>query len=189
MATKAKDPAAKPAKKRVNSKSKGNAAENKIVKALNVALAPMTFIRSPGSGARVGGQNFDKFGAMFGADAMKLFVADVVPTNERDAGYNFLWSIESKSYKTIDNFNHLVSGTSKIFGWFEESVVDSAKVGKKPMLIFKWNNTPTYLAVEKDDGLPWAPRLTIQNIDHGKQLAIYLFDDMLKEPKFWMEST
>lgn len=175
-------------KKPTNGKRKGNAFEGKIAKALSAAL-PLNFIRSPGSGARVGGMNFEKFGGMFGEDTLKLFVADVVPTNERDTGYNFLWSVECKSYATVDTFNHIVAGTSKIFGWFEESVVDSAKVGKKPMLICKWNNSNTYVIVEEKDQRIEKPELIIHNTAYGKPLAVYMFDKVINNQDFWVEKS
>lgn len=174
--------------KRKNSKNKGAGFEGKVAKMLSAAL-PLTFIRSPGSGARVGGQNFEKFGAMFGADAMKLFVADVVPTNERDVGMDFLWSVECKFYATTDTFNHMFQGKSNIYTWFEESVVDAAKVGKKPILIWKWNNTPIYVAIEDKGDLLIPPQFKIHQAQSPRPLAIYAFDELLKYPDFWMEKT
>ena len=64
-------------------KAKGNGFEGQIAKKLSTALAPLNFMRSPGSGARVGGKNFEKFGEMFGEEALAIFVADVVPINEK----------------------------------------------------------------------------------------------------------
>ena len=64
-------------------KRKGSGFEGQIAKKLSAALAPLNFIRSPGSGARVGGKNFEKFGQMFGEEALSIFVADVVPINEK----------------------------------------------------------------------------------------------------------
>jgi hypothetical protein len=167
-------------------KAKGSNFEGKIAKALSAAL-PLTFIRSPGSGARVGGQNFEKFGAMFGADAMKLFVADVVPTNERDTGFSFKWSVECKFYATVDTFNHLFAGTSNIYKWFEESVTDSAKVGKKPILIWKWNHSPIYVAIEDTGEFDIQPQFKIHQAQSPRPLAIYAFDELLKNPDFWVE--
>lgn len=176
--------ATKKTKKPGMGKRKGNAFESKIAKLLSASL-PLSFIRSPGSGARVGGVNFDKFGAMFGEDALKLFVADVVPTNEKDTGYNFKWSIECKSYASQDTFTSLVNGTAKMYGWFQESVVDAAKVGKQPMLIMKWNNTQTFVVVEKIHADAVKPSLIITP-STGEALAIYLFDDVINQQDFWV---
>lgn len=176
--------------KRANSKRKGSNFEGQIAKKLSAALAPLTFIRSPGSGARVGGKNFDAFGKMFGADAMKLFAADVVATNERDCGLIFKWSVECKSYKSSDSFETMVAGNANIFKWFEESVVDAAKTDRQPILVFKWNNTPTYIAVDSRlSGITWnnnlLPRLVISS--GTRALDIFYIDDLLAEKDFWVQ--
>ena len=166
-------------------KAKGNGFEGTIAKKLTAALAPLTFIRSPGSGARVGGKNFETFGKMFGEDAMKLFVGDVVPTNEKDAKQIFYWSIECKSYAKSDSFETMVAGNSNIFKWFEESVVDAAKTNKQPILIFKWNHTPIYVAVKSKfaDKWPVKERMTLTQGD--RSLDIFYLDDLLSVPSFW----
>lgn len=183
--------------KRVNSKSKGNGFEGQIAKKLTKALAPLTFMRSPGSGARLGGKNFASFGHMFGVDATKLFVGDVVPTNEKDTGLQFRFSVECKSYKTPDNFPALVSGNANFFKWFEESVVDAEKIGKQAMLVFKWNHTSNFVAVfsaanfTKPDALTYAsqqivsPRFTISKTN--RSIDVFDLEDLLAIPEFWYE--
>ena len=166
-------------------KAKGNGFEGTIAKKLSAAL-PLNFMRSPGSGARVGGKNFAKIGAMFGEDALKLFVADVVPINERQEGYSFNFSIECKAYASPDNFTSLASGSANVFKWFEESVVDAEKIGKKPMLIMKWNHTPIFVAVDANEMII-PPKLQI--IGAGRHLAIYELDELLKHPDFWVTPT
>lgn len=165
-------------------KSKGNAFESLIAKKLSAAL-PINFIRSPGSGARVGGKNMATIGAMMGEEALKLFNADVVPVNENVAGYRFHYSIECKSYATSDNFTSLMSGSANLFKWFEESVVDSAKIDREPALIFKWNRTQIYVAVHARtlEGVA-QPKLSIRNAKLS--LDIYEFEDLLLIPEFWV---
>ena len=172
-------------------KKKGNAYEGQIAKKLSAALAPLTFIRSPGSGARVGGKNFELYGKMFGEEAMKLFTADVVPTNEKDTGLNFKWSVECKSYKSSDSFETMVAGNANIFKWFEESVIDAAKTDREPILIFKWNNTPTYVAIDSTlSNVKWdkqLPRLVIGGPDNNlRTLDIFYLDDLLPNKDFWI---
>lgn len=185
-------------------KAKGNGFEGTIAKKLGAALQPLNFIRTPGSGARVGGKNFATIGAMFGEDALKIFVGDVVPVNERQEGLTFRHSIECKAYATPDNFTSLASGTANVFKWFEESVTDAAKIGKNPLLIFKWNHTPIFVAL--DMGLTgkllhsefclelaranMKPLLTM--LTHGetpRALDIFYLDDLLKVPGFWYSKT
>lgn len=166
-------------------KAKGNNYEGQTAKKLTKALAPLTFIRSPGSGARLGGKNFATFGAMFGEEATKLFVGDVVPTNEKDCKLTFKFSVECKSYKTPDNFPALVSGNANVFKWFEESVVDAEKINKLPMLVWKWNHTPSFAAVLHNPNALLKPRFSIIQQRH---LDIYDLDELLTVPDFWMEA-
>ena len=167
-------------------KAKGNGFELQVAKKLTKALSPLVFIRTPGSGARVGGKNFEAYGSMFGEDAMKLFTGDVAVTNERDVAKKFLWSIEAKSYKTPDNFTSLASGNANVFKWFEEAVVDSAKIDKKPMLIFKWNRTPVFVAISKEESefIGIEPRFKL--ITSKSAIAIYELDELLAHPQIWM---
>jgi len=174
-------------KKRVNSKSKGSGFEGVVAKKLTAALNPLTFIRAPGSGARVGGKNFEMFGKMFGEDAMKLFVGDVVCTNEKDTGINFKYSIETKFYKMPDSFTALASGNANVYGWFEESVIDATKVDKLPMLIFKWNRTDTFVAIEKTDDVLFDVKPKFELVK-DRHLQIFLFDELLEHPSFWTVS-
>lgn len=170
-------------------KAKGNGFEGTIAKKLTAACAPLTFIRSPGSGARVGGKNFETFGKMFGADAMKLFVGDVVPTNEKDTGNTFYWSVECKSYAKSDSFETMVAGNANIFKWFEESVVDAAKTFKMPILIFKWNHTPIYVAVNSAKTALWPVKERMTLTQDMRSLDIFYLDDLLQVPDFWFGSS
>lgn len=131
-------------------KAKGSNFESQVAKKLSTALSPLKFIRTQGSGARVGGKNFEALGQMFGEDALKLFVGDVVPVNEKEAGVVFKHSIECKFYKTPDSFTSLVSGTANVFKWMQESIDDAVKVNRNPLLIFKWNQTPIFVACNWD---------------------------------------
>ncbi len=184
-------------KRRVNSKSKGNGFEGTVAKKLSAALAPLNFIRTPGSGARVGGKNFETIGKMFGEDALKIFVGDVVPVNERQEKLKFLHSVETKFYKTPDSFTALASGTANVLKWFGEAIDDASKISKNPMLIFKWNHTPVYVAVDSNhDKINMAPLVaaglkpcfTLLTYGEGaKALDIYLLDDLLPHRDFWVE--
>ena len=182
----------KPTKRKMRpggGKAKGQGFEGQIAKKLSTALAPLNFMRSPGSGARVGGKNFEKFGEMFGEEALAIFVADVVPINEKKEGVKFLHSIECKSYKTPDGFTSLVAGSSNTFKWFEESVEDALKTDKNPILIFKWNNTPVFVAIDPDHAkCPNVKANANLILDNAKRrLAIYYLDDLLNDSSFWFE--
>lgn len=169
--------------KRINSKSKGSGFESTIAKMFSKAFEPLNFIRSPGSGARLGGKNFETFGKMFGADATKLFVGDVVCLNERDTGIEFLHSVECKSYKTPDSFPSLLNGKANIYKWFEESKIDAEKTNKNPILIFKWNNTPIFIAINDECVLP----SNINKIVLTNGIQICLLDDLILHLDFWIK--
>lgn len=168
-------------------KQKGNNYEGQIAKKLSKALAPLTFMRSPGSGARLGGKNFATFSHMFGEDATKLFVGDVVPTNEKDCELQFKFSIECKSYKTPDNFPGLVSGNANFFKWFEESVVDAEKIQKLPMLIFKWNHTASFVGVLHEPKSSVKPNFTITR--NERSIDVFELESLLTVPSFWYDNS
>jgi hypothetical protein len=173
-------------------KSKGNGFEGLVAKTLTKALQPLNFMRTPGSGARVGGKNFETLGQMLGEDALKIFVGDVVPVNERKEGLTFKHVIECKSYATPDNFTSLASGSANVWKWYEEVVIDAAKVNKIPLLIFKWNRTPVFVAIDTNTLPPIDPQplFTLLSYgEHGRALDIYYLDDLLKHPAFWYSKT
>lgn len=139
-------------KKRINSKKKGNSFEGHVGKILADTLPPMKFRRSQSSGAILGGIN-ERFLKNYSEDARSLFVGDVVPTNEtdvsRDHGWKLKFTLECKFYKTADNIDHLLSNT-KIRRWFEQACTDAVKIGKEPLLIFKFNHTEIFAACNAD---------------------------------------
>jgi hypothetical protein len=170
-------------KRRFNSKGKGNGFESQIAKKLSAALNPLKFIRTQGSGARVGGKNFETIGQMFGEDALKLFVGDVVPVNEKESGVTFNFSVECKFYKTPDGFTSLVSGTSNVFKWMQEAIDDASKIDRVPLLIFKWNNTQIFVARCHDDMEPKPKLVLTQN---NLSIDIFCLDDLLPIREFWI---
>lgn len=174
-------------------KGKGNGFEGLVAKKLTAGLQPLNFMRTPGSGARVGGKNFETLGQMLGEDALKIFVGDVVPVNERKEGLTFKYVIECKSYATTDNFTSLVSGSANIFKWYEEVIIDAAKVNKKPLLICKWNHTPIYVISDTFEDMPGIkPSLSLlRYVENGKgqSLDVFLFDNVITHPAFWYSKT
>lgn len=170
-------------------KAKGNSFESTVAKKLSEALSPLKFIRTQSSGARVGGKNYETLGQMFGADALKLFVGDVVPVNEKEAGVEFRHSIECKFYKTQDPFTSLISGTANIFAWMQEAIDDAVKIDREPTLIFKWNNTRIFVGLtHRFEHLAPQPNATITN-KAGMTIYIWYFEDLLKLPEFWYHIT
>lgn len=164
-------------------KSKGNNFEGQVAKKLSAALDPLNFMRTPGSGARVGGKNFATIGQMFGEDALKLFVGDVVPLNEKDTGLTFKYSVECKTYKEPDGWVTLVAGNANIFKWMQESIDDAVKIEKLPMIVFKWNRTPIFVGVTSPI-TGHTPALTLNQ--KGMTIDVYYLDDLLKDKSVWV---
>jgi hypothetical protein len=196
MADTEKPVALKPAKRKMRpggGKAKGNGFEGTVAKKLIAGLQPLNFMRTPGSGARVGGKNFETLGQMLGEDALKIFVGDVVPVNERKEGLTFLHAIECKSYATPDNFTSLASGTANVWKWYEEIVVDAKKIEKNPLLIFKWNHTPIFVAFDiyhdksRAAFAPTALFTLTGRAPFARTLAIHYLEDLLKFPDFWFQ--
>lgn len=177
-------------KKRVNSKKKGSGFEGQISKILGAALLPMQFRRSQSSGAILGGKN-SKFMEQFSSDAKALFIGDVVPTNEsdvfRDEGWKFKFTLECKFYRNCDTLDHLF-GNTKIKLWFEQAYTDSLKLGKEPLLIFKFNHTETFCATNFKtlDRLPKTVKsCMLMTFPDGRSINIYLLKDALLDLDWW----
>lgn len=166
-------------------KAKGSSFERTAAKKLSDGLAPLNFRKTEGSGARTGGKNFETLGQMFGADALKLFVGDVCPINEKESGCTFNFSVECKSYATSDSFETMVGGNANVFKWMKESIVDAAKISRKPLLVFKWNRTPIYIAYLEESNL-FKPNLVLSQ--NGLTLYINYFDEAIKHKEFWITS-
>jgi hypothetical protein len=172
----------KPVKKKVNGKAKGGAFELKVSKILTAALAPLKFKKSQMSGAIVGGMNAKTAGD-YSKLTLALFTGDVVPTNECvDGNPRFNYVVECKFYKEAERMEALF-GTSHIYSWMREAATDAAKVDKRGILIFKFNNTPIYAAVEPDIDLP----VDVKHITILEGIKVCHFDDLIKHADFWMK--
>jgi hypothetical protein len=170
----------KTTKKRVNSKNKGNSNERAICKLLAEALAPFKFIRSQSSGAVIGGKNYEANAHLYSQEAMHFFVSDIVCSNETDVAKKFRFVIEAKAYKEAERLELLLNGKSKIYGWLEEVKIDSEKVNKEGIVIFKFNNTPYYVAVNPEIQLPPVQILILPTGDKVCHLK-----DLLQYKEFW----
>lgn len=173
-------------KRKNTSKKKGNGFELTVAKLLSKELAPMNFIRTPGSGARVGGKNFATIGQMFGEEALKIFVGDVVPVNEKQIGKKFKVSCECKFYATQDHFTSVMMGSGLIFKWMKESEDDAQKIDKLPILIFKWNHTPIFIACTNDN-MPHECIKMVLPRENLPSIKVGILEDVLKHKDFWIE--
>ena len=180
---------AAPKKKRVNSKKKGSGFEGHISKILGEHLAPMMFRRSQSSGAILGGVN-EKFMEHFSEDAKTLFIGDVVPTNEadvsRDQGWKLRFALECKFYKTAPNLDQLFNDPG-FLAWFEQARTDAAKISKVPLLIFKYNRTEIFCAI--DPSYLVAPSTVTKTLSlsnkPGECLTIFRLKEALLDLPWW----
>lgn len=184
----------KPKKKRINSKAKGSGFEGHISKVLAEALPPMKFRRSQSSGAILGGVN-EKFLEAYSDEAKSLFIGDVVPTNEsdvvRDHGWKLRHTFECKFYKDCDNLDQLF-GNTKILNWFDQAETDAKKIGKLPLLIFKFNRTETFFAINsKVDAVPKnisrCITLEYNHQNEPKEIKIFLMKEALNDTEWFKQ--
>jgi hypothetical protein len=179
-----------PKKKPVNGKRKGSGFELTIGKKLSEVLAPLNFKRTQQSGAITGGKNA-RNNHLFSNAALSIFVGDIFPTNEADVeaelGWKFKFSLECKFYKTADNLDHLFANT-KIKGWFEQACTDAAKIGKEPLLIFKFNHTEIFCAVNSAtiDRLPATLSRSLQlSFPDGRAITVFLLKEAIEDLAWW----
>lgn len=171
-------------KKGVNGKKKGSGNEREIANLLSERLHPLKFRKSESSGAIVGGKNFELYASKFSKEALRLFIGDVVPLNEAECNMKFRFVIEAKAYKDSDKVHHLLDKTSTIYKWMDEARADAAKLSLEPMLIFKWNNTPRMVCVEKHVIFP--SYVNYVSLIDGSKLAVL---DDIKDLNFWIINT
>lgn len=165
-------------KKRKNSKSKGTAGENGICRILTKTFPPLNFSRTDGSGARLGGKNWEKQFAKFSKEMMAQYVGDIRTTNEADCPFTFNFVIESKNYAVAPTFDKFFE-MSIVEKWLMESEVDAVKIDKPGILICKWNRTPLFVAYRGN--LPTDKKILLPN---GVQIC--KIEDILDVKEFWI---
>ena len=177
-------------KKRVNGKAKGNSFENTISKRFSKLLSPLEFKRSQSSGAVLGGLN-EKHLDKYSHDIKTIFIGDVVPTNQSDVikshGWKFRFTIECKSYKSVETLQKILTN-SIIFTWYEQALTDAKKLDKEALLIFKFNHTDIFVAIDSKINLP------IDNLDIIMNLKNKFYDinivklvDLEKDIEWWKQ--
>lgn len=122
------------------SKSKGNSFERQIAQFLT-ELYGETFIRAPGSGAYVGGNNNTRKQFLHEGQ-IRNFKGDIVP------GQSFpKLNAECKSYKDFP-FHQLYQGSVKILDSWIQQCMDASDPGDFNIIFMKFNRKGTYVAVE-----------------------------------------
>jgi len=179
-------------KKRINSRKKGSSFEGNIAKTLTEMMSSYGFVfrRSERSGGVLGGSNVKDL-MKYAAEVRPMMLGDVVSTNEMDILKKFQdverlrFVIECKFYRDQPTLSKFLSNTTLINNWFQESVIDAAKIDRQPILIFKFNHTKIFVAFNVDP-----PPGEIQPGDTGimtwSGFHIMELDRMLKYPEWWI---
>lgn len=165
-------------KKRVNSKAKGSGFERTISNMFAKAFEPMAFKRTDGSGARLGGKNWEKMFATFSKEMMAQYIGDICSTNEADCPFNFNFVVECKSYGEREPAE-LLFGKSLIYGWILEVEADCIKLNKPGIVICKWKNTPIYACYRGE--LPTDKKIYIL-----EGIQVCHLEDILDKKDFWV---
>jgi hypothetical protein len=134
------------AKKKINSKRKGNGSERDFVNLLNERFTPHKFIRTPQSGAIMGGQNFAKNSGLEQHIVEALSSDIIVPKL-------FKMALEHKAYNQDSiRIGHLLrdNETDDIKDWWKQVCTDASKSGKIPMLVVKLDNAERFCVFQYD---------------------------------------
>lgn len=157
----------------INSKLKGNRGELECTKILNERFGKgkKVFARVPSSGAWGGGQNRSSREDMSLEQRITL-VADIMTPPE------FKFVLEHKNYESM-NFWSLFNSSSEINSWIEQVQGDADFVGKKPMLIMKFNQKKRLAMIQEQRD---------NYVFEWKGWYCYWLTDLLKEhDDFFME--
>ena len=163
---------------KINSKAKGSSYERLIANLFSDKLAPLNFHRSMSSGAFLGGMNKHRT-SKFSTDKAELLTGDIYSSD-----HNIRFNIECKNYKESIPFHHFFTETCIVKKWFAESKYDADAIGKEPMLIFKFNRTPTFVAMLKKE-CSWTNNVMLIN-DLAVMTSETFFENVTHE--FFLES-
>lgn len=155
-------------------KSKGNSWEREIANFLSI-LYESKFVRTPGSGAYVGGQNAHRKTQM-DAGQVQGFKGDIIPPTEW-ANFN----CEAKNYADFP-FHQLYSGEVKQLETWLGQLMQVADSNDVSMLIFKITRKGKYIAVESNKN--WDTSVAHTNYKSSKYGNWQIFD----YDAFWVKN-
>lgn len=81
----------------------------------------------------------------------------------------------------MEKWDLLLSGKSQIYGWLEEVRIDAQKINKEGLVIFKYNRSAYFVAMDKNI-TPFVPNIIL--LPDGTKIC-YL-EDLLKNPEWWI---
>lgn len=171
-------------KRKGGGKNKGSAFERTICKKLSewMEADEVIFWRSASSGAR--STQLAKSGTK-----ATLTGGDITALSEEGSWLTSYFSIECKFYADF-SFDLLLQNKGKIPEWWSQCILDSNRDGKNPMMIFKKNRSPIYVAFDPtvlvlmsiQCDLSHVRQMTIGNNKSSESMTIMLFED-------WLEAT
>ena len=147
----------------VDSREKGARAESVVRDTLRKATN-LQWERTPGSGA---------------LDPKHLLKGDLYVVGEKN-----LYAVEVKHYKDDHLTSSLLTAKSpQLLEWWSQSVRQGIQVGKKPLLIFKYDRSKLFAGYQE---MPTASYRYMFINAEGKELYVALLDDFLRyeQPKF-----
>lgn len=158
-------------------KSKGSSFERKIAKELGEALFgdKDSFVRTPSSGALATIRKTHT--ATFAGDIMQV---------DHVKEFDFPYCIECKHYKTFDPFNLLIKKENSLEykAWLQAKDNATKSNMKKPLLIFRGNNKPVYVALcllnEASEEI-----LSATNGVYNEEVIVFEFAEFLKIVSSW----
>ena len=134
-------------------RAKGNSWEREIALMLSETYGT-NFMRSPGSGAYIGGTNSHRK-QILSEGQVRSFKGDIIP----GTGFERL-NIECKSYRDF-SFHQILSGTTnkQLDSWIEQSM-EVADPGDFTVLFMKFTRQGTYIATTAQQTLKLPPHGT-----------------------------
>ena len=143
-------------------KNKGSAFERDVCRLLTQwitgSLRPEIFWRSASSGAQH--TQMRKHGKE------SRMPGDIMANGSEGSWLTDAYVIECKYYKTF-SWDAIFKNQGEILEWWKQVCRDAEESGKKPMLIFKKNNYPIYMAVDGNDdiiGSLWSPMFLVTGV-------------------------
>jgi len=153
--------------KRKNSRAKGHTFERDVAKLLNDRFNTTEFSRTPGSGA---------FATTHSLPAHLKIYGDLITP------YKFRYCIECKKGYNNINLYSLYNNSTEVWDFLRQTVKDSEKCGKIPMLIMKQDRKPILAFIPTDEA---ETNLKIKGITYMSisyetdKWNIYQFGDLL----------
>jgi len=162
--------------RRGGGKLKGGAFERKMCRALTEWITgkkdPVIFWRSASSGAQATQSIKHGKKSTMGGDAIAV--------DKLGQAFIDKYLLEFKHYKTYDLEKFLFKNDGDLAKWWEQCKRDAKLASKKPLMIFKRNNFPEMVMIEK-------MTMPIKQIVHAGDEIIMTLDFFLKtDPKWWV---